>query len=84
MVRAKFVVTEIARNKYGQEEQQSIRMQAVTSGSEENKKFFRWTPSGKIELNTVNPEAGNQFELGKEYYIDFTIVEEVTKKDKVM
>ena len=72
MVRAKFVVNEIARNKYGDEEQQSIRMSAVMSGSEENKTFFRWTPSAKIELNTVNPEAGNQFELGKEYYVDFT------------
>ncbi len=73
MVRAKFVVTEIARNKYGEQEQQSIRMQAVYGDSEENDKFFKYTPSAKIELNTVNPEVGNQFELGKEYYVDFSI-----------
>lgn len=72
MVRAKFVVTEIARNKYGQEETQVIRMSPVMSGSEENKEFFKWTPSGRIELSTVNPEAGKAFELGKEYYVDFT------------
>lgn len=72
MVRAKFIVTEIARSKYGQEETQVIRMSVVMDGSEDNKKFFKWTPSGKIELATVNPEAGNQFELGKEYYVDFT------------
>lgn len=71
-VRAKFVVNEIARNQYGQQETQVIRMSAVMSGSEENKKFFAWTPSGKIELQTVNPDAGKAFELGKEYYVDFS------------
>ena len=75
MVRAKFVVTEIARNKYGQDETQVIRMTAVMSGSEENKEFFKWTPSAHIELATVNPEAGKAFELGKEYYVDFTKAE---------
>lgn len=77
MVRAKFVVTEIARNKYGQDETQVIRMSAVMSGSDENKTFFKWTPSGKIELATVNPEAGKAFELGKEYYVDFTLAEKI-------
>ena len=43
----------------------------VITGSEENKKFWRYTPSGKIELGTVNQEAVNQFELRKEYYVTF-------------
>lgn len=43
--------------------------------SEENKKFWQYTPSGRIELGTVNPTAWKQFELGKEYYIDFTPAE---------
>lgn len=73
-VRAKFVVNEIDRNKYGQEETQVIRMSPVMSGSDENKEFFKWTPSGRIELSTVNPEAGKVFELGKEYYVDFQAV----------
>ncbi len=38
----------------------------------ENSKFWDASPSGKIELGTVNPEAWSQFELGEEYYIDFT------------
>lgn len=39
----------------------------------ENTKFWNASPSGKIELGTVNPEAWKDFELGKEYYVDFTI-----------
>lgn len=33
----------------------------------ENAKFFKFTPSGKLELGCTN---GHGFEVGKEYYID--------------
>jgi len=46
-----------------------FEFQAVTSGSEENKRFFAATPSGKINLSTIN---SGMFEVGREYYIDFT------------
>jgi hypothetical protein len=73
MVRAKFRVVEIARrNHYGTGESQGIKLLPVAGESEENKKFFQATPSGSIDLQVVNAEAGNQFELGKEYYVDFT------------
>lgn len=52
-----------------------ITMYAVVDGSEENKKFFAATPSGSINLGTINPEAAAQFEPGKEYYVDFTPAE---------
>jgi len=42
----------------------------------ENRKFWEATPSGKIELNIVNPEAVKEFELLKEYYVDFTLAEQ--------
>lgn len=73
-VRAKFVVQSITRQKGwgGFAEIQSIRLSAVTGGSEEDKKFFAATPSGTVELGTVNPAAGNYFELGQAYYLDFT------------
>ncbi len=72
-VRAKFKVDSVTRRKeHDGQESQTIRLMPVISGSEENKRFYKYTPSGNIELCTVNPEAGNQFELGKEYYIDFT------------
>lgn len=38
----------------------------------ENTKFFHATPSGKIELGCVNLEAAERFELGREYYVDFS------------
>ena len=37
----------------------------------ENTQFWNASPSGRLELGTVNPEAWRHFELGKEYYIDF-------------
>jgi len=41
----------------------------------ENTKFWEATPSGEIKLGTVNAGAAAQFELGGEYYIDFTPAE---------
>jgi hypothetical protein len=71
MVRAKFFVKE----KHIGVETQTIILYPVTNGSEENKNFFKWTPSGEVKLQCLNPEASNQFEVGKEYYVDFTKVE---------
>jgi hypothetical protein len=52
-----------------------VSMHAVYTGSEENKAFWNATPSGNISLSITNPEAINQFEAGKEYYVDFTPAE---------
>ena len=41
-------------------------------GNPENKKFWDATPSGSLQLGVVNPSAWKEFELGKEYYLDFT------------
>jgi hypothetical protein len=38
----------------------------------ENTKFWNASPSGRIELGTVNPAAWQAFELGCEYYVEFT------------
>lgn len=46
------------------------RFDVVTSGSEENKQFFSYTPSGSLEVSSVND---GQFEVGKEYYLDLTV-----------
>ena len=48
----------------------SAELWPVAGTSEENKKFFASTPSGKLELNLVT----QRFVPGKEYYID---IEEV-------
>lgn len=74
MVRAKFKVTEIIRRPgwNGASEVRAIRLAPVSAGSEENKRFYAATPNGSIELATVNVEAAAEFELGQEFYVDFT------------
>lgn len=72
-VRAKFLCTSIVDDLEGGSK--SITLHAVTTGSEENKEFFKWTPSGQLTLGCVNPEANALFEEGREYYIDFSKAE---------
>jgi hypothetical protein len=43
---------------------------ARSEDSEENKKFFAATPSGKMEFGTVNFSAAEGMEVGTEYYVD--------------
>jgi hypothetical protein len=74
-VRAKFKCVSVERSKYGSDELQTIKLEPVYGNGDpnhENTKFYKHTPSGHIHLGTVNPDAAKQFELGKEYYIDFT------------
>lgn len=68
MVRAKFKCTEKNENEGGF----SIKLQPVTSGSEENLKFFRYTPWGEMHIGTINAEAAKQFKPGDEYYVDLS------------
>lgn len=54
----------------------NIHLEAVRDGSKENKTFFK-DPSGFFDLQNVNQDVANQFNVGKEYFIDITPVEEV-------
>jgi hypothetical protein len=74
-VRAKFKVQSIERVEAYGGEAVTIKMGPVYSSSpdSENHAFWKATPSGNIILSVINPEAAAQFELGKEYYIDFTL-----------
>ena len=65
-MRAKFKVDQIFPD------EGKLVMSPVTCGSEENDKFFHYTPCGSIEISTVNEEALKGFDCGKEYYVDFT------------
>lgn len=56
-------------------EGQSVHFSPVYSGSEENKEFFQATPGGQIAFYTVNQSALDRFEMGKEYYVDFSPAE---------
>lgn len=88
MVRAKFKVQKIERtshmrslgkNDKGAEawepcELHTIVLQPVYSSDpeHENRTFWNASPSGEIRLGTINEQAWSQFELGSEYYVDFT------------
>lgn len=54
----------------------AVRFNPVTGGSEENKRFYRWTPGGSIEMSGLSEATGEAFKLSKEYYIDFTLAGE--------
>ena len=46
---------------------------AITDGSsEENKEFWDATPCGTIKISTIKKD---HFEVGKDYYVDFTLAE---------
>lgn len=78
MTRAKFYCTSVLKTiqgvnneegKYVQRPVFTYKFQVVSSGSEENKKYFASTPSGSIELSALREDM---FEISKEYYLDFT------------
>ncbi len=60
-------ITDFGNNNHG------VNMSPVTSsGSEENKSFSMYTPSGEIKMHITNPDCIGFFEAGKEYYVEFT------------
>jgi hypothetical protein len=74
--RAKFTLLEKTEFKATQSEMgYKLKFTAVSGGSEENEKFFKWTPSASIEMATVNAEAAKQFVPGQQYYVDFSLAE---------
>jgi len=79
VVRAKFKVIRIERSEGWNNinEVQTIVLTPVTGGSRENKAFYAATPAGEIKLGTVNAEAAEEFDLGAEFYVDFTLAEPV-------
>ena len=83
-VRAKFKCISISRGlgsrkddegKYVECELRTVKLQPVYGNgdpSHENAKFWNATPSGFIELGVINLEAAEGFEIGQEYYVDFS------------
>lgn len=52
-----------------------VVLEAVVGGSPENDQFFNYTPYGQLRMGTVNAAAFAVFEVGKEYFLDFTPAE---------
>jgi hypothetical protein len=73
-VRAKFKVKTISDEGSGL---RSVTLTAVMPGdganqSKENAEFFKYTPTGEIRLGVLNEAASRVFQVGDEYYVDFT------------
>lgn len=77
MVRAKFQVSSVklSLGYDGTVGTAEVELHPVTSGSEENKGFWKYTPNGAIRMSITNPDAYNQFRIGQEFYVDFTPAE---------
>lgn len=72
MYRAKFVVNSVLQMKG----QQKVDATPVISGSDENKSFNKYTPSGRLELNiTEETTAFDALKPGQEFYMDITPIE---------
>jgi hypothetical protein len=78
MVRAKFKVTKVTNVDWGEKYGDLVTIELFPVGggiggeSEENKAFYAATPGGFINLGVVNAAAAARFELGAEFYVDFT------------
>lgn len=84
-VRAKFKVGRLEKSHYSYggnaQEMTTVVLSPVYSQDpdSENKKFWDATPSGEVKLGTINKAAADYFELGEEYYLDFTKAEKAEK-----
>lgn len=69
--------SETGAHRYERTELRTIVLAPVYSDDpdSENRKFWEASPSGEIKLGTINERAWAEFELGAEYYIDFTRAE---------
>lgn len=67
-VRAKFRCHFIQKS--DDDSSRTIHMSPVTSDTEENKAWSKYTAGGLLQMHISNPGAFEQFEQGKEYFID--------------
>lgn len=69
-MRAKMRLTKVTHYPDGGE----LEFHPVVDGSEENKQFYKYTPTGVIQMSVVNPAIMETVKAGDEYYVDFTKV----------
>ena len=76
-VRAKFMLTERTEQSYGGDHKsvKFVFTPQYDPSIEEDRRFAKASPSGRFEIQVDNPAAIQQFELGKQYYVDFAPAE---------
>jgi hypothetical protein len=71
-VRAKFRVSGLEDFGYSKQVKFTAVYEGPLGDNEENKRFTNATPNGELKMAVDNPYAWKQFELGQEWYLDFT------------
>jgi hypothetical protein len=85
-MKAKLKVFGIQQHYLGEEKTEisglSVKFYAVApsapypeDGSDENNSYARWTPSAELNIQIMNPALFASFEIGDEFYVDFTKAE---------
>jgi hypothetical protein len=74
-VRAKFKCTSKAAVP-GNGHQITLSAVYDSDPNSENGQFFKWTPSGTIQMGVVSDAAADAFVVDKEFYVDFSPVGE--------
>lgn len=74
-VRLKFFISSKSESMSpGSEKLGSVKLVPVTSGSDENKSFYKYTPMGEITFSTINQSALEELPLGSEVYITLDVI----------
>ena len=93
MIRAKFMLQEIAESGYSYTDKDGKRVVSKNTGKKlvffpqydtsipEDQRFAQATPSGRFEMTVDNPSALAQFEIGHQYYVDFHPVESAERAE---
>jgi len=68
-IRCKFKCVEATEVADGKRTLFNYKFFPVVEGSEENKKFFAFTPAGILQVSSVIEKS---FDVGKEYYLDIS------------
>lgn len=55
--------------------QVNITLQAIYDEGA-NSQWSKWTPTGEVQMTITNPDAYNQFVLGKAYLLTFELTED--------
>lgn len=73
VLRAKMNVIEVTHslNADGSTDQEKVKLQAVYTGSDENREWAKYTPSANFEIWINNKAAFNKLSKGHEFYVDF-------------
>ena len=87
-VRCKFVCNEVSQQHYGDTSQWRYKFCAVTGnmgeGDEENKLYWKYTPSGTLEFQCMTGGQHPLFKVHQQYYIDITPAQSQIQKQEAV